>query len=767
MGANLNLPFGVRVSSNDPIDAERYIVADQAAMDALIVAGRAHEGLMVYNEADKTPYYLEVLGATPALSAWTPLTGGINSGTIIPPNMARVTGFGGNDLTGIIGSYTKPFQTATGAVDACRQAIVLDNALAGKLVVRVELGDYLDEKDLVFAGTLELTPSTRIFGIDGDITFDVTDTAFSGLQNQIFFIQGLGASLNNVTFDHPDQTQRHTLVLKLDYVQWKSAVIASEFILQVDYFEAEGPGDIYLVDSVDIAVGRIHTGASIEASPFIIHPADVTGTLDNNSSTIHIQDAEVDPTGRLNLVTFDEVVYEKHILNVVMESGTGDIVMFSTLIFEKAVLGELILNYRYNLQHSNAINSNTSSSVFKAGGNCVITVIANVTNHSYLQRGFRADSNDNAIVNVDLNLTSENSGKHCYLSATDNAQLTFSGDVVVLTNFGTQVGIYIYAPDEAPFDDVNNASNMYFGNVSVRNISGIKSGFAMQVWGGAKHKINILGSYSVIGDWSLPLQGGVVDYNHMAVLPVSAQMTRDLTVATDGQTIFPSMYTLINERLNVIMNGIILGGDDYSLTTTDLTLGLPAFVDDEINMVSFDANPIIYGLTKWADPGPPPDPLSEILAPIIFTAPPTNPLINAILTGPDVSGDGVLYNGLPSAFDATAYLAYNMVQDAGKRVQLISVRFSARVQDAADTPVTVRVSVSNDNFVSQWDSQDYVFSTLSYVTKEWYLQARLFSPDKNHAVGIQVRVQIFTDGVNVGQGISFNNFTLKGYHKDI
>lgn len=73
MGANLNLPFGVRVSKGLPLDAERYIVADQAAMDVLIIENRAYEGLMVYNEDDETPYYLKVLGITPALSTWAPL----------------------------------------------------------------------------------------------------------------------------------------------------------------------------------------------------------------------------------------------------------------------------------------------------------------------------------------------------------------------------------------------------------------------------------------------------------------------------------------------------------------------------------------------------------------------------------------------------------------------------------------------------------------------------------------------------------------------
>ena len=52
-----------------------------------------------------------------------------------------------------------------------------------------------------------------------------------------------------------------------------------------------------------------------------------------------------------------------------------------------------------------------------------------------------------------------------------------------------------------------------------------------------------------------------------------------------------------------------------------------------------------------------------------------------------------------------------------------------------------------------------------YVTKEWPLSARLFSPDKDHSIGIQIRVVIYTTIVSLNQGILFNNFTLKGYHK--
>lgn len=59
--ANFNLPFGVRVSNSNPLDASRYVVADNAARDYIITEGRAYEGLQVYVANDKKLYILTTL----------------------------------------------------------------------------------------------------------------------------------------------------------------------------------------------------------------------------------------------------------------------------------------------------------------------------------------------------------------------------------------------------------------------------------------------------------------------------------------------------------------------------------------------------------------------------------------------------------------------------------------------------------------------------------------------------------------------------------
>jgi len=71
--ANFNLPFGVRVSNNNPLDAERYVVADITARDALLGTPiRAYEGLQVYVESEKNLYILKDVD----LSTWELVGGG-------------------------------------------------------------------------------------------------------------------------------------------------------------------------------------------------------------------------------------------------------------------------------------------------------------------------------------------------------------------------------------------------------------------------------------------------------------------------------------------------------------------------------------------------------------------------------------------------------------------------------------------------------------------------------------------------------------------
>ncbi len=56
--SNFNLPFGVRISNNDPIDKDRYIASDISTRDSIITGNRSFEGLQVYVESEKKLYIL-------------------------------------------------------------------------------------------------------------------------------------------------------------------------------------------------------------------------------------------------------------------------------------------------------------------------------------------------------------------------------------------------------------------------------------------------------------------------------------------------------------------------------------------------------------------------------------------------------------------------------------------------------------------------------------------------------------------------------------
>ena len=73
--ANFDLPFGVRVAGDDPIDKDRYIAVDIAQRDAIVTNGRAHEGLQCFVDADKKLYIYKN-------SAWEEL-GGSGSGDVV------------------------------------------------------------------------------------------------------------------------------------------------------------------------------------------------------------------------------------------------------------------------------------------------------------------------------------------------------------------------------------------------------------------------------------------------------------------------------------------------------------------------------------------------------------------------------------------------------------------------------------------------------------------------------------------------------------
>ncbi len=80
--ADFNLPFGVRVSNNQPVDADRYLADNESQMFALVTNGRAKKGQQCYRNDNDTLYILQ--GATNV--DWIPID---TSGSLFVPSLAK------------------------------------------------------------------------------------------------------------------------------------------------------------------------------------------------------------------------------------------------------------------------------------------------------------------------------------------------------------------------------------------------------------------------------------------------------------------------------------------------------------------------------------------------------------------------------------------------------------------------------------------------------------------------------------------------------
>jgi hypothetical protein len=104
--ANFDLPFGVRVAGDDPIDKDRYIAGTIVQRDAILDNARAHEGLQCYVEADKTLYILkgntnldwDIIASSDGAGGvqdvtYTELETLFNTDSLIPGQSYRITNF--------------------------------------------------------------------------------------------------------------------------------------------------------------------------------------------------------------------------------------------------------------------------------------------------------------------------------------------------------------------------------------------------------------------------------------------------------------------------------------------------------------------------------------------------------------------------------------------------------------------------------------------------------------------------------------------------
>lgn len=80
----------------------------------------------------------------------------------IPTYQIRVSVDHGDDLTGEMGNFEKPFKTINAAATLARSEITLDPLLKNKILIVVESGEYLDETDIMFNGWIHCEPGVII-----------------------------------------------------------------------------------------------------------------------------------------------------------------------------------------------------------------------------------------------------------------------------------------------------------------------------------------------------------------------------------------------------------------------------------------------------------------------------------------------------------------------------------------------------------------------------------------------------------------------------
>ena len=143
-----NLPFGVRVAGNDPVDKDRYQVGTIAERDQLVTDGRAYDGLQVYVISDQTVFILK--GTTN--SDWEIFGNG--------------TGTGGTDYVSNITLNGTDLEV-TGVGNAFSSTVDLSSLSGG-------LQNVVEDLTPELGGNLEIGENSITSSTSGIVEFNVT-----------------------------------------------------------------------------------------------------------------------------------------------------------------------------------------------------------------------------------------------------------------------------------------------------------------------------------------------------------------------------------------------------------------------------------------------------------------------------------------------------------------------------------------------------------------------------------------------------------------
>ena len=174
-----NLPFGVRVSNNQPLDGDRYVAIDLAARDSLITNGRAYEGLQVYIESGDTAntglWLLTDLGVDIISTTWTKIDGMDLSFTNLQSGDTLVYSGG----TWVNSAVTFDDTYTTGLTINTLGPNLLELTLTDGRTLNVDLGYLVDTDSYVCGGTYD----PRSGGTIDFVTNSGYSFAVSGISN--------------------------------------------------------------------------------------------------------------------------------------------------------------------------------------------------------------------------------------------------------------------------------------------------------------------------------------------------------------------------------------------------------------------------------------------------------------------------------------------------------------------------------------------------------------------------------------------------------
>ena len=146
-----NLPFGVRVAGNDPVDKDRYQVGTIAERDQLVTDGRAYDGLQVYVISEQIVFILK--GTTN--SDWEIFGNGTGSGST--DYVSNIT-LNGTDLE------------VTGVGNAFSSTVDLSSLSGGSGGLQNVVEDLTPE----LGGNLEIGENSITSSTSGIVEFNVT-----------------------------------------------------------------------------------------------------------------------------------------------------------------------------------------------------------------------------------------------------------------------------------------------------------------------------------------------------------------------------------------------------------------------------------------------------------------------------------------------------------------------------------------------------------------------------------------------------------------